>query len=74
VTKKKNLPSPPVHMSGKKHVPGVANPKSDVMKMANEARSKANAMSDQKREESFTLGMRLIYGGSNCVAAKTGRP
>lgn len=60
-------------MAEKKQIPASSNPHPEVMKMADEVRSKANAMPDRKREESFSHGMRLIYGGSSHVAAKTGR-
>lgn len=60
-------------MADKKHVSG-AEPKPDIMKMAYEARSKTNSVSDEKRESSFNHGMQLIYGGSHRVAAKAGRP
>lgn len=73
MAKIKKLPPHPDHMADKKHVSGIADPKADVMKIANEARSKANSASDEKREQSFNLGMSLIYGGTHGVAAKAGR-
>lgn len=60
-------------MTEKKKSPVSADPKSDLMKIANDVRSKANSMSDEKREDAFSHGMRLIYGGTHRVAAKAGR-
>lgn len=58
-------------MADKKHVSGsTSEPKTDIMKMADDTRSKANSMSDAKREESFNYGMQLIYGGSSGITAK----
>lgn len=73
MAKKKKLRPVADHMADKKPVPVSADPKADVMKIANELRSKANSMSDVKREDSFSHGMRLIYGGPSRVTAKTGR-
>ncbi len=48
-------------MADKKHISKTtADPKSDIMEMAREARSKANSMNEEKRVESFNHGMRLI--------------
>lgn len=61
-------------MTEKKNQVSSVQPKADVMKMANEARAKANSLSDDKRADAFLNGMRLIYGGTNRIAAKVGRP
>lgn len=42
-------------------------------KLAAEARSKCNGLTDSKRAELFNKGMALIYGGSSKQAARTGR-
>jgi len=44
------------------------------MAFAQELRAKGNAMTDVKREDSFNLGMRLIYDGTKRTATKVGRP
>jgi hypothetical protein len=61
-------------MADKKDTSHTAEPKSDVMKMANAAREKANLMNDDQRSAALLRGMQLIYGGSNRVTAQTGRP
>lgn len=73
MSKRKTI-RPPAVMTDKKQVSASSDPKPDVMKLAKEARSQSNSLSDDKREESFNHGMRLIYGGSKRVAAKAGRP
>ena len=73
--KTKKLRTVADQMADKKTVPATADSKADIMKMANEVRSSANSLCDVKREDAFTHGMRLIYGGSShIVAAKAGRP
>ncbi len=71
--KKKKVRSVADLMTEKKKAPSSADPKADLMKIAQDVRTKANSLSDEKREASFSHGMRLIYGGTNRVAAKTGR-
>jgi hypothetical protein len=58
-------------MADKKESSQASAPKPETMKQANELRSKANSMSDQNREDSFSRGMQLIYGGTHGVTAKT---
>ena len=61
-------------MNDKQHVAQTSEPKPELMKIARELRSKANKMTDAEREESFSFGMQLIYGGSSHVAATARRP
>jgi hypothetical protein len=61
------------HMDDKKKAPDTSNPKKEIMEIANEVRSAANSMTDERREDSFRHGMQLIYGGKGGVPAKTGR-
>jgi hypothetical protein len=64
------------HMADKKQPDQTSDPKPEVMKLANEVRSKANSMTDQEREDSFRRGMQLIYGGNSNhgIPAKACRP
>lgn len=70
MVQKKPIRTVAVPMAEKKQLPGDADPKADVMKIANEARSKANSLSDDKRGEALEFGMRLIYGGNSHGASK----
>lgn len=70
MSKKKHIRTVAAPMAEKKQLPSGVYPNADVMKIANEARSKANALPDEKREEAFEFGMRLIYGGNSHVATK----
>ena len=61
-------------MDDKKKAPEASNPKPKIMELANEVRSAANSMSDERREDSFRHGMHLIYGGKGRIASKVSRP
>jgi hypothetical protein len=63
-------------MEPKKQLPAAAaKPDERIMQMANEARAKANRMTDDQRQASLCHGMQLIYGGNaHGVPAKAGRP